>query len=186
MAALAEEELIERMAGRVAARLGSSPAAKRQIDNRYVREKEAAAFLGMSVFTLQSSWRKEPLRGVNPSSVSRIASSSGSQSASKCTDCLGGEQCALCLGTSFHFCLQVYWPLPSLRRVAGLKPRRKTTAISSGSTKLTESTWTWISEVPTNGNNTMTGGTVIKITTEIYSRTTRRGFLSVQRPTNLI
>lgn len=55
-AALAEEELIEKLAGRVAARLGSVPAVKRQMDNRYVREKEAAAFLGVSVFTLQS-WR---------------------------------------------------------------------------------------------------------------------------------
>jgi len=56
MAALAEEELIEKLAGRVAARLGTQPAAKKQIDNRYVREKEAAAFLGVSVFSLRS-WR---------------------------------------------------------------------------------------------------------------------------------
>ena len=56
MAALAEEELIEKLAGRVAARLGTQPAAKKDIGNRYVREKEAAAFLGVSVFTLQS-WR---------------------------------------------------------------------------------------------------------------------------------
>jgi hypothetical protein len=56
IAALAEEELIERIAGRVAARLGALPAAKKQIDNRYVREKEAAAFLGVSVFSLRS-WR---------------------------------------------------------------------------------------------------------------------------------
>lgn len=57
-AALAEEELIEKLAGRVTARLGAVPAAKKQIDNRYVREKEAAAFLGVSVFTLQS-WRSK-------------------------------------------------------------------------------------------------------------------------------
>ena len=56
IAALAEEELIEKLAGRVAARLGALPAAKKQIDNRYVREKEAAAFLGVSVFSLRS-WR---------------------------------------------------------------------------------------------------------------------------------
>jgi predicted DNA-binding transcriptional regulator AlpA len=56
IAALAEEELIEKLAGRVSARLGSLPAAKKQIGNRYVREKEAAAFLGVSIFTLQS-WR---------------------------------------------------------------------------------------------------------------------------------
>jgi|ERR1017187_9904998 hypothetical protein len=65
-AALAEEELIERIAGRVSARLGAVPAAKKQIDNRYVREQEAAAFLGVSVFTLQS-WRS---RG-EPSGLTR-------------------------------------------------------------------------------------------------------------------
>ena len=58
MAALAEEELIEKLAGRVAARFGTLPAAKKQVGNRYVREKEAAAFLGVSVFTLQS-WRSK-------------------------------------------------------------------------------------------------------------------------------
>jgi hypothetical protein len=56
LAALAEEELIEKLAGRVAARIGSAPAAKRDIGNRYIREKEAAAFLGVSVFSLRS-WR---------------------------------------------------------------------------------------------------------------------------------
>jgi predicted DNA-binding transcriptional regulator AlpA len=56
IAALAEEELIERLAGRVAARLGTLPTAETQIDNRYIREKEAAAFLGVSVSTLQG-WR---------------------------------------------------------------------------------------------------------------------------------
>lgn len=55
-AALAEEELIEKLAGRVAAQLGTQPAMKKDIGNRYIREKEAAAFLGVSVFTLQS-WR---------------------------------------------------------------------------------------------------------------------------------
>lgn len=62
MAALAEEELIEKLAGRVSARLGAVPAAKKQIDNRYVREKEAAAFLGMSVSTLQG-WRSRGTGG---------------------------------------------------------------------------------------------------------------------------
>jgi hypothetical protein len=62
IAALAEEELIERIAGRVAARLGALPAAKKQIDNRYVREKEAAAFLGVSVFSLRS-WRSRGTSG---------------------------------------------------------------------------------------------------------------------------
>ena len=41
-AGLQEEAFIERVAGRVAARLGSLPAAKKQIGNRYVREKEAS------------------------------------------------------------------------------------------------------------------------------------------------
>ena len=54
--ALAEEELIEKLAGRVVARLGSLPAAKKQVGDRYVREKEAAAFLGVSVSALRS-WR---------------------------------------------------------------------------------------------------------------------------------
>jgi hypothetical protein len=65
IAALAEEELIEKLAGRVAAQLGSLPAAKKQIGNRYVREKEAAAFLGVSVFTLQS-WRSRVTGGGPP------------------------------------------------------------------------------------------------------------------------
>jgi hypothetical protein len=57
MAALAEEDFIEKLAGRVAVRLGALPAAaKKQIGNRYVREKEAAAFLGVSAFSLRS-WR---------------------------------------------------------------------------------------------------------------------------------
>ena len=56
MAALAEEELIEKLAGRVAARIGAVPAAKKQNGNRYVRDVEAAAFLGVRVGTLRS-WR---------------------------------------------------------------------------------------------------------------------------------
>ena len=65
IAALAEEELIEKLAGRVAARLGTLPAAKKQIGNRYVREKEAAAFLGGSVSTLQG-WRSRVTGGGPP------------------------------------------------------------------------------------------------------------------------
>ena len=56
IAALAEEELIEKLAGRVAARLVAVPATPKQIGNRYVREKEAAEFLGVSVKTLRA-WR---------------------------------------------------------------------------------------------------------------------------------
>ena len=60
---LQEEELIEKIAGSADARLGAVSAMPKQIGNRYVREKEAAAFLGMSVFTLQS-WRS---KGAGPS-----------------------------------------------------------------------------------------------------------------------
>ena len=56
IAALSEEDFIEKLAGRVAARLGTQPAAPKQIGNRYLREKEAAAFLGVSVHTLRA-WR---------------------------------------------------------------------------------------------------------------------------------
>jgi len=56
MAAFTEEEFIEKVAGRVAARIGIQPSAKKPIGNRYVREKEAAEFLGVSVFSLRS-WR---------------------------------------------------------------------------------------------------------------------------------
>jgi predicted DNA-binding transcriptional regulator AlpA len=63
MAALAEEELIEKLAGRVAARLGSTPSRREKDGQRYVREKEAALMLGLSVFTLQS-WRS---KGTGPS-----------------------------------------------------------------------------------------------------------------------
>jgi hypothetical protein len=67
---LREEELIERIAGSVVARIANSPKAQAYGEKRYVREKEAAAFLGVSVFTLRS-WRS---RG-EPSSppVTRVA-----------------------------------------------------------------------------------------------------------------
>jgi predicted DNA-binding transcriptional regulator AlpA len=63
MAALAEEELIERIAGSIVARLSTTSKLQTRGEKRYVREKEAAAFLGVSVFTLQS-WRS---RGETPS-----------------------------------------------------------------------------------------------------------------------
>jgi len=63
--ALAEEEFIERIAGRVVARLAPQPATPKQIGNRYVREKEAAAFLGVSVFSLRS-WRSRGTGGGPP------------------------------------------------------------------------------------------------------------------------
>ena len=56
IAALAEEDFIEKLVGRVAVRLGTQPATTRKLDNRYVREREAAEFLGVSVHSLRS-WR---------------------------------------------------------------------------------------------------------------------------------
>jgi hypothetical protein len=53
---LREEGLIERVAGSVVVRLEAPPNGQVQGKSRYVREKDAAAFLGVSVFTLQS-WR---------------------------------------------------------------------------------------------------------------------------------
>lgn len=53
---LREEEVIERIATRVVARLGTAPKPLTQGEQRYVRDVEAAAFLGVSVFTLRS-WR---------------------------------------------------------------------------------------------------------------------------------
>lgn len=55
-AGLREEELIERIAARVVDRLRTAPKPLTQGENRYVRDVEAAAFLGISVFTLRS-WR---------------------------------------------------------------------------------------------------------------------------------
>ena len=46
---LQEEELIERIAGRVVARLATPSKPQSQGDKRYVRDVEAAAFLGVSV-----------------------------------------------------------------------------------------------------------------------------------------
>jgi predicted DNA-binding transcriptional regulator AlpA len=55
-AGLQEEAFMERVAERVVARLKARPNAPVHGGSRYVREKEAAAYLGVSVFTLQS-WR---------------------------------------------------------------------------------------------------------------------------------
>ena len=52
---LAEQQLIEKIAGRVAARLGTVPKPQAKGEQRYVRDGEAA-FFGVSVFTLRS-WR---------------------------------------------------------------------------------------------------------------------------------
>jgi len=53
---LQEEAFIDRIAERVVARLKARPNAPVQSESRYVREKEAALFLGVSVFTIRS-WR---------------------------------------------------------------------------------------------------------------------------------
>lgn len=53
-AGLQEEAFIERVANRVVARLGTSPKSKALGETRYVRDVEAAEFLGVSVWTLRS------------------------------------------------------------------------------------------------------------------------------------
>lgn len=55
-AGLRDEELIERISVRVANRLGTTSKSHAKGEQRYVRDVEAAAFLGLSVFTLRS-WR---------------------------------------------------------------------------------------------------------------------------------
>jgi hypothetical protein len=56
--ALTEEELIERIAGSVVTRLGTAPKPQSQGDKRYVRDVEAAKYLGVSAATLRS-WRSK-------------------------------------------------------------------------------------------------------------------------------
>jgi len=53
---LREEDLIDRIARSVVARLGTTPKPQTRGERRYVRDVEAAAFLGVSVFTLRN-WR---------------------------------------------------------------------------------------------------------------------------------
>jgi hypothetical protein len=57
-AGLAEQELIEKIAGPVTARLGATPKAQSHGDKRYVRDVEAATFLGVRVGTLRR-WRSK-------------------------------------------------------------------------------------------------------------------------------
>ena len=58
---LKEEELIDRIAGSVVARLGTTPKPQAQGEKRYIRDVEAAKYLGVSAATLRS-WRsrREP------------------------------------------------------------------------------------------------------------------------------
>ncbi len=55
-AGLTEEELIDRIAGSVVARLGTPAKAQARGEARYVRDIEAAALLGVSAHTLRA-WR---------------------------------------------------------------------------------------------------------------------------------
>ena len=55
--------LAERIAGRVATLLGNTPNHLAKGAQRYVREKDAAAFLGISVYTLQA-WRSKGSSGL--------------------------------------------------------------------------------------------------------------------------
>jgi hypothetical protein len=58
LAGLQEEAFIERVAERVVARLSASPKPEAQGDKRYVRDVEAAKYLGVSAATLRS-WRSK-------------------------------------------------------------------------------------------------------------------------------
>jgi len=60
---LQEEELIERIAGSVVARLSTLPKSRGIGESRYVRDKEAAAILGVSAWTLRSWRSKKPTSG---------------------------------------------------------------------------------------------------------------------------
>lgn len=55
---LQEEELVERIAGRVVARLGTAPKPTTKGEQRYVRDVEAAKYLGVSAATLRS-WKSK-------------------------------------------------------------------------------------------------------------------------------
>jgi predicted DNA-binding transcriptional regulator AlpA len=58
MAALAEEEFVEKLACRVVSRLGTVPKSQAKGEQRYVRDVEAARYLGVSAATLRS-WRSK-------------------------------------------------------------------------------------------------------------------------------
>jgi hypothetical protein len=62
---LAEGELIERIVGGVVARLSNAPKPQPSTENRYVSDKGAAKFLGVSVFSLRS-WRSRGTGGGPP------------------------------------------------------------------------------------------------------------------------
>lgn len=60
---LQEQEVIERIADRVVARLGTTPMLQAKGEQRYVRDVEAAAFLGVRVGTLRAWRSKSPHTG---------------------------------------------------------------------------------------------------------------------------
>jgi len=72
IAMLAEEELIEKLAVRVAAWMGSTVRTERQGEKRYVHDTEAAKLLGVSAKTLRS-WRgKRPHIGPPVTRIDRM------------------------------------------------------------------------------------------------------------------
>jgi hypothetical protein len=60
IAALAEEEFIVKLADRVVSQLGIAPRSQVKSEQRYVRDVEAAKYLGVSPATLRS-WRSKRL-----------------------------------------------------------------------------------------------------------------------------
>jgi hypothetical protein len=71
LSASQEDELIKRIADSVVARLGTSPKPQARGETRYVRDVEAAAFLGVSAHTLRA-WRSRGKPAGPP--VTRIGS----------------------------------------------------------------------------------------------------------------
>lgn len=60
---LREEELIERIAGGVVTRLSNAPKSQSSAENKYVSDKKAAHFLGVSAHTLRAWRSRKPTSG---------------------------------------------------------------------------------------------------------------------------
>lgn len=60
---LQEEELIERIAGSVVARLANTPKPEPSAENKYVSDRRAAHFLGVSAHTLRAWRSRKPSSG---------------------------------------------------------------------------------------------------------------------------
>jgi hypothetical protein len=60
---LKEEELIEKIAGSVVARLANTPKPQPSAENKYVSDKRAAHFLGVSAHTLRAWRSRKPSSG---------------------------------------------------------------------------------------------------------------------------